>query len=105
MNDTSFLFAAAPSIAVLGFGFLIGLKHATEADHLAAVSTIVSERKSVWSSALVGGFWGLGHTISLFIAGVFVLLLDFQISDAAERRLELGVGIMLTLLGLNVLRK
>ena len=48
-----FLLAAAPSLAVLGFGFLIGLKHATEADHLAAVSTIVSERKSIWSSALV----------------------------------------------------
>ena len=49
--------AGAPSIAILGFGFLLGLKHATEADHLAAVSTIVSERRSMWSSALVGGFW------------------------------------------------
>ncbi|MEO7539519.1 MAG: urease accessory protein [Pyrinomonadaceae bacterium] len=105
MTEFLFLLAAAPSIAVLGFGFLMGLKHATEADHLAAVSTIVAERKSILSSALIGGFWGLGHTISLFVAGVYVLLLDFQISGTAERRLELGVGIMLTLLGLNVLRK
>jgi sulfite exporter TauE/SafE len=105
MTELLVLLAAAPPIAVLGFGFLIGLKHATEADHLAAVSTIVAERKSVWSSALIGGFWGLGHTISLFAAGVLVLLLDFQISETTERRLELGVGIMLTLLGLNVLRK
>lgn len=105
MTELLFMLAAAPSVAVLGFGFLIGLKHATEADHLAAVSTIVAERRSVWSSALIGGFWGLGHTISLFAAGVFVLLLDFQISEATERNLELGVGIMLTLLGLNVLRK
>jgi sulfite exporter TauE/SafE len=105
MTDLLFLLAAAPSIAILGFGFLLGLKHATEADHLAAVSTIVAERRSVWSSALVGGFWGLGHTISLFAAGIFVLLLDFQISETAERRLELGVGIMLASLGLNVLRK
>lgn len=57
------------TFGILVFGFLIGLKHATEADHLAAVSTIVTERQSLWSSALVGGVWGLGHTISLVIAG------------------------------------
>ena len=91
--------------AVLSLGFFLGLKHATEADHLAAVSTIVSERKSLLSSAIVGGFWGLGHTISLFIAGVLVLLLDFRISENTERMLEFGVGIMLLFLGLNVLRK
>jgi ABC-type nickel/cobalt efflux system permease component RcnA len=93
------------SFAILGFGFLLGLKHAVEADHLAAVSTIVTERKSLFSSAIVGGIWGLGHTISLVAAGVFVLLLDFQISERTERILEFGVGVMLVLLGLNVLRK
>jgi sulfite exporter TauE/SafE len=93
------------TFAVLSFGFLIGLKHAVEADHLAAVSTIATERKSLLSSAIVGGIWGLGHTISLFIAGIFVLLLNFQISEQVERTLEFGVGIMLFLLGLNVLRK
>lgn len=93
------------SSAVLFYGFLIGLKHATEADHLAAVGTIVSERKNLLSSTLVGGLWGLGHTISLFLAGVFVLLLDFKISEQAERILEFGVGVMLFLLGLNVIRK
>lgn len=90
---------------VLGFGFLLGLKHATEADHLAAVGTIVSERRGLFSSAIVGGLWGLGHTISLFVAGVFVLLLNFEISEQTERRLEFCVGAMLVLLGLNVLRK
>lgn len=99
------LFSGATTLAILGFGFLLGLKHATEADHLAAVSTIVAERKSLWSSAFVGGIWGLGHTISLFLAGIFVLILDFQISENTERILEFCVGIMLTLLGLNVLRK
>lgn len=105
MNEVLLLFSTASTLGILGFGFLIGLKHATEADHLAAVSTIVSERKSLWSSAVIGGFWGLGHTISLFLAGVFVLLLNFQISERTERILEFGVGIMLLLLGLNVLRK
>lgn len=99
------LFASGSTLAILGLGFLLGLKHATEADHLAAVSTMVTERKSFWSSALVGGLWGLGHTISLFAAGIFVLLLDFEISETNERWLEFGVGIMLTLLGLNVIRK
>src|SRR5215213_11725710 len=93
------------TFAVLALGFFLGLKHAVEADHLAAVSTIVSERKSLWSSALIGGIWGLGHTISLFAAGIFVLLLNFEISERTERMLEFGVGIMLAFLGLNVLRK
>ena len=95
----------ATTFAVLGFGFLIGLKHAVEADHVAAVTTMVAERKSLWSSAIIGGVWGLGHTISLLIAGVLVLLLNFEISETTERWLEFGVGVMLAFLGLNVLRK
>lgn len=90
---------------VLSLGFFLGLKHAVEADHLAAVSTIVTERRSLLSSAIVGGLWGLGHTISLVIAGVFVLLLNFNITEQTERFLEFCVGVMLFLLGLNVLRK
>ena len=99
------LFSAMSTTAVLSLGFFIGLRHATEADHLAAVSTIVSERKSIWSSMFIGGIWGLGHTISLVVAGIFVLLLNFQISERTERMLEFGVGVMLVLLGLNVLQK
>jgi sulfite exporter TauE/SafE len=93
------------TFAVLALGFFLGLKHAVEADHLAAVSTIVSERKSLWSAAIVGGIWGMGHTISLVIAGILVLLLNFEISEKTERMLEFGVGIMLLFLGLNVFRK
>jgi len=104
MSET-LLFSAVPVLAILGFGFMLGLKHATEADHLAAVSTIVAERKSLWSSTFIGGLWGLGHTISLFFVGVLVLFLDLQISERTERILEFCVGIMLTFLGLNVLRK
>lgn len=100
-----FLLFSTSTITALSLGFFLGLKHAVEADHLAAVSTIVTERKSLFSSALVGGIWGLGHTISLFVAGVFVILLNFEISEKTERTLEFGVGIMLFLLGLNVLRK
>ena len=105
MFEIPLLFSATPVLGILTFGFLLGLKHATEADHLAAVSTIVSERKSLLGSALIGGVWGLGHTISLFVAGVMVLFLNFQISERAERILEFSVGVMLFLLGANVLRK
>ncbi len=105
MPHSLFAFAITSIPAALGLGFFLGLKHATEADHLAAVSTIVSDRKSIWNSMLVGGLWGAGHTISLFVAGVLVLLLDFQISERTERGLEFCVGLMLTILGLNVIRK
>lgn len=93
------------TITILFFGFLLGLKHATEADHLAAVSTIVTERKKLFSSAIVGGFWGLGHTISLVTAGLLVLLLNLQISERMESILEFCVGVMLIYLGLNVVQK
>lgn len=105
MNDFLTAFFSSSAAGILAFGFLLGLKHAVESDHLAAVSTIVTERKSLLASAIVGGIWGLGHTISLFAAGVFVLLLDFQISEQTERILEICVGAMLIILGLNVLRK
>jgi len=97
--------APVSTAAVLGLSFFYGLQHATDADHLAAVSTIVAERKSVWSSAFVGALWGLGHTISLFAAGILVLFVGTQISEVTERWLEFGVGVMLTLLGLNVIRR
>ena len=105
MSEILLVLSSGSGAGVMALGFFLGLKHATEADHLAAVSTIVSERKSLWSSALIGGIWGLGHTISLTVAGIFVLLLDFQISEKTERILEFCVGMMLLFLGLNVLRK
>lgn len=93
------------TVSVLLIGFVLGLQHAIEADHLAAVSTIVSEKKDLWSASLVGGFWGLGHTVALFIVGALVIFLKLQISDTVESRLEAAVGGMLILLGLNALRK
>jgi sulfite exporter TauE/SafE len=93
------------TFTVLAIGFVLGLQHAVEADHLAAVSTIVSEKKSLVTASLVGGLWGLGHTISLFAVGLLVILLKFQISETTEAKLEAIVGGMLILLGINALRK
>lgn len=92
-------------MSILIFGFLLGLKHAVEADHLAAVSTIVAERKNLLSSTIIGGFWGVGHTITLLIVGALVIFLKVQISESLEPKLEAVVGLMLVVLGLNALRK
>ena len=93
------------AIAVLLLGFVFGLYHAIEADHLAAVSAIVSEHKNVLTASVIGGFWGLGHTISLFIVGALVIFVKVQISENTEGFLEGAVGIMLVFLGLNAIRK
>ena len=92
-------------VSVLTIGFVLGLRHAVEADHVAAVCAIASERKSIWGSSVVGGLWGVGHTFSLLIAGVLVMLFHFEISERAALWLEFVVGLMLVALGLNALRK
>src|SRR6185369_3950702 len=93
------------TFSVLAIGFVLDLQHATEADHLAAVSTIVSEKKNLFTASIVGGLWGVGHTISLFAVGLLVILLKFEISTSLETKLEACVGGMLVLIGLNALRK
>ncbi|MDD5543256.1 MAG: urease accessory protein UreH [Acidobacteriia bacterium] len=95
---------SAISLAV-GLGFVLGLKHALDADHLIAVSTIVSEHKTIWRSALVGVLWGIGHTLSLLVVGVFVLVLRLSISPRMALSMEFSVALMLILLGANVLWK
>jgi ABC-type nickel/cobalt efflux system permease component RcnA len=91
-------------VVVLTIGLFAGLQHALDADHLAAVSTIVSERKNLFSSLLVGGVWGVGHTVSLLLAGVAVILLRVRV-DKYEKQLEFCVALMLIALGANVLYK
>lgn len=90
---------------VLGLGLILGVRHAFDADHLAAVSTIVSERKSVLSACWVGALWGIGHTFSLLVAGVALILLHIELGQKAALTLEFCVAIMLMGLGGNVLRK
>ncbi|HEV2705220.1 MAG TPA: hypothetical protein VGV59_04805 [Pyrinomonadaceae bacterium] len=91
------------ALFVLGLGFVLGLKHATDADHLVAVTTIVSEQRSLRRSALVGALWGVGHTAALLLAGVVVILLGYAIPEGLSTGLELAVALMIVLLGLRVL--
>ena len=92
-------------IRLLGLGLILGLRHALDPDHIAAVSTIVSESRSVRRSSLVGAIWGLGHTMSLLIAGVLVIALKVQISDRVALWMEFAVALMLILLGLKAMLK
>ena len=92
-------------LAVLSIGLVFGLKHATEVDHVIAVSTIVSQHRNVFHSALVGALWGLGHTASLLIIGAVVLSLRVAIPERVSGWLELGVAIMIICLGISALRR
>lgn len=91
-------------VAALVLGFLLGLKHATDADHVVAVSTIVSEYRNAWRGLWVGASWGLGHTTPLFVVGIAILLLrgSFLEPERFSPALEFLVGVMLVFLGLQV---
>lgn len=87
----------------LCLGFLLGLRHATEADHLVAVTTIVSEQRSIWRSSLVGALWGVGHTVALFAAGLIVILSQTAIPERVWPWLEFCVALMIIFLGSRIL--
>ena len=90
----------------LALGFLIGMQHALEADHLAAVGTMaVGGTASKRRLALSGAVWGLGHTITLFAICAAAILLGLSLTERLAAALEFGVGVMLVLLGLDVLRR
>lgn len=93
------------SMAGVGLGFLLGIRHALDADHLAAVSTVLAERPSLRASGAVGFWWGIGHTMMLLAAGAVVLGLGIRPSAEFEQITEIGVGILLVILGGNVLFK
>jgi len=87
------------SIGMLCLGLIFGLKHATEADHIVAVSAIVSQERKLSRAAFIGGVWGLGHTCSLLVVGVLVLVLRISIPEVVAGWLEFGVAVMIVSLG------
>ena len=90
----------------LALGFLIGMQHALEADHLAAVGTLAAGgTASKRRLALSGAVWGLGHTLTLFAICAAAILLGLSLTERLAAALEFGVGVMLVLLGLDVIRR
>ena len=100
MNLTEF-----PLWTTLTLGFVLGLRHALDADHLAAVSTFVTEERSLLRSSLIGVSWGMGHTAALLVFGLGVAAFRFALTPRFSQFLEFLVGCMLVLLGGNVLYK
>src|SRR5712672_4758507 len=89
--------------AILGLGFLLGMQHALEADHIAAVSSIAARRSHVGDIVKHGLTWGLGHTLTLFVFAGAAILLGHAIPESLSRPVETAVGIMLVGLGAHVL--
>ena len=88
---------------ILGLGFLLGMQHALEADHIAAVSSIAARRSHVADIVKHGLTWGLGHTLTLFAFAGAAILLGHAIPESVARPIETAVGLMLIGLGAHVL--
>jgi len=99
------MLAEPSSFAVLGVGLILGLKHATDPDHIVAVSTFLGDERRLRRACGIGLFWGLGHTIALTAAGLIVLGLRIPISEWLAERLELGVATMLVILGAQLISR
>jgi len=87
-------------MTMLSLGFLLGMRHALDADHVAAVSTMLAQRPDLRRSGFIGLCWGCGHTAVLLIVGLAVLALKITIPDAVAQAFESVVGMMLIALGL-----
>ncbi len=86
-------------LSLIGVGFLLGLRHALDSDHLAAVATVLAERPSLLASGAVGLWWGIGHTLTLLLVGSVVLAWGIRIPEEFELLAESGVAVLLIVLG------
>src|ERR1700733_13464314 len=87
-------------LSILAVGFFLGMRHATDPDHVIAVTTIVSNQRNRLRSALIGAFWGVGHTLTIFLVGAGIILFNLVIPVRLGLSMELSVAVMLIILGL-----
>jgi hypothetical protein len=95
--------AALNVVSFLFLGLLLGMRHATDADHVIAIATIVSRERSVAGSALIGAAWGVGHTVTVMAVGAAIIVFEVIIPPRLGMSMEFAVGIMLVLLGVLAL--
>jgi sulfite exporter TauE/SafE len=81
-------------------GFLLGMRHATDPDHVIAVTTIVARQKTPFGAAAIGAAWGVGHTLTILVVGGGIILFDWVIPPRLGLSMEFSVGLMLVALGL-----
>lgn len=86
-------------LIVLGVGFSLGLRHTFDADHIIAVSTIASRTGNLFRAGMSGLYWGIGHTLTLFVIGLIFVSLKINIPVKVAHSMEMLVGIMLVILG------
>jgi high-affinity nickel permease len=86
-------------LSIIALGFFLGMRHATDPDHVIAVTTIVSRQQSIRQASLIGILWGVGHTITILIVGSAIILFGIVIPPRLGLSMELSVGLMLILLG------
>jgi high-affinity nickel-transport protein len=92
-------------LSLLFLGFFLGMRHATDSDHVMAVTTIVSKQRSIRGAALTGIFWGIGHSLTVLIVGGAIVLLGIVVPERLGLSLELCVAMMLVGLGALNLRE
>ena len=92
-------------LTLLGFGFLVGMRHAFEADHAAAVATLATKSQSITHTIQQGMVWGIGHTLTLALFSSLIFFLEGVVPEHFAQGLEFLVGCMLVGLGIDVLRK
>lgn len=87
------------ALTVIALGFLLGMRHATDPDHVIAITTIISRCRKVSYAVLIGAFWGVGHTLTILLVGTGIILFGWVIPAHIGLSMELCVGLMLILLG------
>lgn len=86
-------------VALAGLGFLLGMRHATDADHVIAVTTILARSRRFLHSTLIGALWGFGHTVTVLVVGSAIIAFNVVIPPPVGLAMELAVAVMLVLLG------
>src|SRR5271170_4442796 len=86
--------------SILAVGFFLGMRHATDPDHVIAVTTIVSNARNHMRAALIGAFWGVGHTVTIFVVGAAIILFNLVIPVRVGLSMDFSVAVMLIILGL-----
>jgi hypothetical protein len=86
-------------LSIIAVGFFLGMRHATDPDHVIAVTTIVSRQRNLWKAAITGITWGIGHTLTIFVVGSAIILFDVVIPARIGLSMEFSVGLMLIILG------
>jgi high-affinity nickel-transport protein len=91
------------NLTIVALGFLLGIRHALDPDHVVAISTIATRAPSFRSSAMIGSLWGMGHTLTLLAVGGSLVVMRSQLSARTALAMEFGVAVMLIALGVITL--